>query len=68
MDKIILIGSVIFGIGLLMGALNTKWKWQFWKYPFVSRNKGIAFFSLALIIIGLLTVIIRALSAGYLGN
>ncbi len=68
MDKIILIGAVIFGIGLIIAVLNTKWKWQFGRYPFVNKSKGIAFLSWVIIIIGLCIVILRAVNEGYIGN
>ncbi len=67
MDSIILLGGVLFGIGFVLGALNTKWRWSFWKYPYVSRSKKVSFISFLFIVIGLLIVVFRAIGQGYVG-
>lgn len=66
MDRIILIGGIIFGIGILVGALNTKYRWSFWKYPYVWKNKKVGVISILLIIIGLLIVIAKAIYSSYI--
>lgn len=66
MDIIILIGSIIFGIGILIYVLNTKVRYGFFTH-YQSRNKGLAWISALLIIIGLGIIIVKAYLNGQLG-
>lgn len=65
MDIIILIGSIISGIGVIISAFNTKIRYGFFTH-YESKNKGLSWISFILIIIGLGIIILKAYLNGQL--
>lgn len=65
MDLIILIGAIIFGIGLAITALNTKVHYGFFTH-YERRNKSVGWLGMLLIVIGLGTIILKAFLNGQL--
>lgn len=59
MDIVILIGAVIFGIGLLITALNTKIRYG-WFTHYENRNNGLSWIGILLIILGLGIILLKA--------
>lgn len=68
MDAIILIGAIIFGIGLLLLMLTTKFLYgRNWGYPYRTTNKPLAALGWFLLIAGFLTIIFKAQANGQIG-
>ena len=68
MDAIILIGVIIFGVGLLLLMLTTKFVYgRNWGYPYRTTNKPLAALGWFLLIIGFLIMIFKAKANGQIG-
>ncbi|AVW10337.1 hypothetical protein [Lactiplantibacillus paraplantarum] len=65
MDLIIVIGSIIAGIGIIINVANTRVKYG-WFTHYQSRSRPLNYVSLLLIIIGLIIVISKAYLNGQL--
>jgi hypothetical protein len=65
-DPVILLGSVLFGISMIIFMLNTRVRHGFVLRRYESRNVGWLFISTLLLIIGLGMIIIKAYLNGQL--
>lgn len=59
-DSVILLGSVLFGISMIIFMLNTRVRYGFVLRRYESRSTGWLFISILLLIIGLGMIIIKA--------
>ncbi len=66
-DSVILLGSVLFGISMIIFMLNTRVRYGFVLRRYESRSTGWLFISILLLIIGLGIIIIKAYLNGQLG-
>lgn len=66
MDMIMLIGIIIFVVGLLINVANAKWSWKTGAYT-ASKNRIRTLLGWLLITIGLAIVIVTAYNNGQLG-
>lgn len=65
-DPVILLGSVLFGISMIIFMLNTRVRYGFVLRRYESRNVEWLFISTLLLIIGLGMIIIKAYLNGQL--
>lgn len=65
-DPVNLLGSVLFGISMIIFMLNTRVRYGFVLRRYESRNVGWLFISTLLLIIGLGMIIIKAYLNGQL--
>ena len=65
-DPVILLGSLLFGISMLIFMLNTRVRYGFVLRRYESRSTGWLFISIFLLIIGLGMIIIKAYLNGQL--
>lgn len=63
MDNIILIGSVIFAIGVIINILNAKWSWKTGEYTRV-KNRKVALIGWLFLLIGILIIVLKAYANG----
>ena len=66
-DPVILLGSVLFGISMIIFMLNTRVRYGLLFRRYESRNKGWLVVSTLLLIIGLAIIILKAYMNGQLG-
>lgn len=66
MDIIIVIGAVIFGIGVLTLAFNTKIRYGL-VTRYTRRNKGVGWLGILLMLIGLVIILLKIYLNGQFG-
>ncbi len=59
MDYVKLLGTIIFGIGIVIEIFNTKWKWPFWKQKLEIKSKKADIASTVFIILGFVIIVVR---------
>ncbi|EUJ38014.1 hypothetical protein BCAMP_09155 [Brochothrix campestris FSL F6-1037] len=65
MNKMILVGAIIFGIGLFIQLITAKWSWRLGGY-YKSKNKPLSLIGLCIIILGLVIIVMSAIANGQL--